>query len=80
MQELWVVCVLALWLTVNFYFLYCLEKRKPWAKDIARTIALYEGFSPGNPLDRSITTHPSTERVEETAQRPSDGRLDISTS
>ena len=49
MQELWVFCVLALWLTVNIYFLYCLEKRRPWAVETARAIALFEGSSEGKP-------------------------------
>ena len=80
MQELWVVCVLAVWLTLNLYFLYCLEKRKPWAMEIAKTITVYEGFSPGNHIDRSITTNPSSDETEAPSQRPSCRRLDISTS
>ena len=75
MEELWILFVLTLWLTSNLYFLWSLEKRKPWAMEIAETIMTYEGFSPGNRKRSRTTTEPAP--TEGLTKRPSCERMDV---
>ena len=36
------VLVISLWLIPQIYFLYCLEKRRPWATEVVRSMTLHE--------------------------------------
>ncbi len=42
MKVLLIVLFVTTWLAPQVYFLYCLEKRRPWALELARTLTLLE--------------------------------------
>lgn len=49
------VLVISLWLVPQIYFLYCLEKRRPWARDVARAMTLH---------DRAVNGDAVTDKTE----------------
>ena len=67
--------VLLLWLAPQLYFLYCLEKRKPWAMDVARTLAQTERVTRG-PQERARMERPQ-HKVSGHAWPPAYGRAEI---
>ncbi len=54
MNVMLILFVLLIWLTPHIYFFYCLEKRRPWALDIARSVAYY----PWDAHSLSVLTRP----------------------
>ena len=44
LKAIFILLVVVVWLVPQVYFLYCLEKRRPWAKELARSLMVIERF------------------------------------